>query len=202
MELLAVSVPKAYMEETRGMLRKAGMKLEKAAPSICSYINLIRLQQEKKGNSEEQYCILDLGYQAIRMHMYKGDRYVFTRVLDIGLSMLDEVLEDAFSVDIHLAHMYLMTNYEGCQERTECETAYSSIAMELMRVLNFYRFSNPDSALTDMWLCGGGAVIRPLAETISDMLNIQLHSADELVPGGEKIDQCNTFAQAIGIAMG
>ena len=201
MELLAVSVPKAYMEETRGMLRKAGMKLEKAAPSICSYINLIRLQQEKKGSSEEEYCILDLGYQAIRMHMYKGDRYVFTRVLDIGLSMLDEVLADAFSVDIHLAHMYLMTNYEGCQERAECETAYSSIAMELMRVLNFYRYSNPDSNITNMWLCGGGAVIKALRETIADSLDLNVYPASDLVPGGDEIGECNSFVQAIGMAI-
>ena len=201
MELLAVSVPKSYMEETRGILRKAGMKLEKAAPSICSYIQLIRMHQEKTGNKEEEFCILDLGYQAIRMHMYKGDRYVFTRVLDIGLSMLDEVLADAFSVDIHLAHTYLMTNYEGCQSRAECQTAYSSIAMELMRVLNFYRYSNPDSHITDMWLCGGGAVIEPLRETIRDSLDLDVYSASELVPGGEEIEDCNSFVQAIGMAM-
>ena len=201
MELLAVSVPKSYMEETRGILRKAGMKLEKAAPSICSYIQLIRMHQEKTGNKEEEFCILDLGYQAIRMHMYKGDRYVFTRVLDIGLSMLDEVLADAFSVDIHLAHTYLMTNYEGCQSRAECQTAYSSIAMELMRVLNFSRYSNPDSHITDMWLCGGGAVIEPLRETIRDSLDLDVYSASELVPGGEEIEDCNSFVQAIGMAM-
>ena len=201
MELLAVSVPKAYMEETRGILRKAGLKLEKAAPSICSYINLIRLQQEKTGDNEEEYCILDLGYQAIRMHMYKGDRYVFTRVLDIGLSMLDEVLADAFSVDIHLAHTYLMTNFEGCQERVECETAYSSIAMELMRVLNFYRYSNPDSNITNMWLCGGGAVIEPLRETIRDSLDLNVYPASDLVPEGDEIEGCNSFVQAIGMAI-
>ncbi|MBQ3391820.1 MAG: pilus assembly protein PilM [Lachnospiraceae bacterium] len=201
MELLAVSVPKSYMEETRGILRKAGMKLEKAAPSICSYIQLIRMHQEKTGNKEEEFCILDLGYQAIRMHMYKGDRYIFTRVLDIGLSMLDEVLADAFSVDIHLAHTYLMTNYEGCQSRAECQTAYSSIAMELMRVLNFYRYSNPDSHITDMWLCGGGAVIEPLRETIRDSLDLDVYPASELVPGGEEIEDCNSFVQAIGMAM-
>ena len=42
--------------------------------------------------------------------------------------------------------------------------AYSNIAVELMRALNFYRFSNRDSALEHMWLCGGGAVIEPLGE--------------------------------------
>ena len=37
-----------------------------------------------------------------------------------------------------------------------------------------------------MWLCGGGAVIEPLGEAISDMLSIQLHPATELVPGARR----------------
>ena len=70
-----------------------------------------------------------------------------------------------------------------------------------MRALNFYRFSNPDSSLGDLWLCGGGAVIKPLADEIGDMLDLQLHPATELVPGGDGIESCNSFVQAIGIAM-
>ena len=44
-------------------------------------------------------------------------------------------------------------------------------------------------------------MIDPLVETIGEMLNITLHSADELVPGGDQITDCNNFVQAIGIAM-
>lgn len=79
--------------------------------------------------------------------------------------------------------------------------AYESIAVELMRAMNFYRFSNPDSALSDLWACGGGAVIPPLSQTIGEMLDIQLHPASELVPGGDDVESCNTFVQAIGLAL-
>ena len=44
-------------------------------------------------------------------------------------------------------------------------------------------------------------MIEPLAETIGDMLNIQLHPASELVPGGDALEDCNAYAQAIGIAL-
>jgi hypothetical protein len=33
------------------------------------------------------------------------------------------------------------------------------------------------------------------------MLDLQLHPATELVPGGDGIESCNSFVQAIGIAM-
>ncbi len=201
MELLAVGTLKSLVEDARSMMRKAGMKLVRTAPAISAYIGLIRAQQEALSQVAEEYCVLDLGYEAIRMYMFRGDRHVATRLLETGMATLDNVLADVYGVDVHLAHTYLMSNFEDCQHREECMNAYSNISVELMRALNFYRFSNPDSALEHMWLCGGGAVIEPLAETISDMLNIQLHPAAELVPGGAGVSECNTYAQAIGIAL-
>ncbi len=202
MELMAVGALRSVLVDARDLLRKAGLKLVLSAPAISAYISLIRAQKEALSQITDEYCVLDLGYEAIRMYMFRGDRHVATRVLEMGMSNLDSVLADACDVDIHLAHTYLMSNFENCQQREECMNAYSNIAVELMRALNFYRFSNRDSALEHMWLCGGGAVIEPLGEAISDMLSIQLHPATELVPGGEKVHDCNSFVQAIGIAMG
>ncbi len=201
MELLAVGSPRVVLEDTKTILKKAGLKMVKAAPSICSYIGLIRAQKASLSQVTDEYGILDLGYGSIRMYMFKGDRHVATRVLETGLATLDNVLADIYGVDVHLAHTYLMSNFENCQQKPECRSAYENIAVELMRALNFYRFSNRDSSLTDMWVCGGGAVIRPLVETILDMLDMQLHDADELVPGGSSVPECNTFVQAIGITL-
>lgn len=202
MELMAVGTMRAVLEDAKETLRKAGLRLVISAPAVSACISLLRAQREALSKVAEEYCILDLGFESIRMYMFRGDRHVATRVLEIGLSSLDSVLADIFGVDVHLAHTYLMSNFENCQGREECMNAYSNIAVELMRALNFYRFSNPNSALADMWLCGGGAVIRPLADTIGDMLGIELHPASELVPGGDRIPECNSFTQAIGIAMG
>ena len=201
MELMAAGTLKAVLEDAQETLRKAGLRLVMTAPALCSYIALLRAQKDMLSQMAEEFGILDLGYSEIRMYMFHGDRHVATRVLEVGLSTLDNTLADAYGVDIHLAHTYLMTNYEDCQHREECMTAYENIAVELMRALNFYRFSNPNSALGDLWLCGGGAVIEPLADTIGDMLNIQMHPALELVPGGDAIEDCNALVQAIGIAL-
>lgn len=202
MELMAVGTLREVLEDAQDILRKAGLKLVRTAPAISAYIELLRARRAALGIPSEEYAILDLGYRAIRMYMFKKDKHVATRALEIGMSSLDGVLEEAYGVDMHLAHTYLMTNYENCQQREECHSAYENIAVELIRALNFYRFSNPDSTLGDMWFCGGGAVIGPLADTIAEMLNIQLHSADELVIDGESIEECNSYVQAIGIAMG
>ena len=202
MELMAVGASIELLEDAQDTLRKAGLKLIRTAPAMCSYINLIRAQREQLSGIGSEFGMLDLGHRSIHLYMFKNDRHVATRVLEVGMSRLDEVLAEAYGVDEHLAHTYLMSNFENCQDREECLSAYESISVELMRAMNFYRFSNPDSALSDLWLCGGGAEIPALTQSIGDMLELDLHPATELVPGGDGIEGCNRYAQAIGIAMG
>ena len=199
MELMAVAAPKSLIEESKATLHRAGLKLVKAAPTVCAYQSLIRAKS--KEGSEKEYCILDLGYQTIRMYMFRGDRHMVTRVLEIGMNSLDTVIAEAYSVDVHLAHTYLLSNYENCQSKEYCMNAYGTITVELMRALNFYRFSNPDSRLEDIWICGGGACIRPLQDSISETLDLKIHAAAELIPGGASVDEDYALLQAIGIAM-
>ena len=189
MELMATAAPKSLIEESKLLLHRAGLKLVKAAPTVCAF------------QAQREYCILDLGNQSIRMYMFRGERHMVTRVLEIGMNSLDTVISEAYSVDVHLAHTYLLSNYENCQSKEYCMNAYGNITVELMRALNFYRFSNPDSRLEDIWICGGGACIRPLQETIAETLDLRIHTAGELIPGGAAVEADYSLLQAIGIAL-
>ena len=201
MELMAVAAPKSLLEESKLLLHRAGLKMVKAAPTVCAFQALIRAAGKKDGENPQEYCILDLGYQSIRMYMFREDRHMVTRVLELGMNSLDQVISDAYSVDVHLAHTYLMTNYEDCQSKEYCMNAYGSITVELMRALNFYRFSNPDSHLEDIWICGGGACIKPLQQAIAETLDMKIHPAGELIPGGAAVEDDYALLQAIGITM-
>ena len=202
MELMLSAVQTQVLNDIKFMLHKAGLKLVKAAPSLCAYISLIRRAEAASGNTEaKEYCLLDLGFQSIRMYMFRGDRHIVTRVLETGLSILDEAIADSMDVDTHLAHTYLLANYEGCQNQEACVNAYNNLAVELMRALNFYRFSNPDSEVNDVWLCGGGAVIVPLQQVIRETLNMNIHQASTLAPGGDRIPDCYQYIESIGITM-
>ena len=201
MELMAVAAPKSLLEESREALHRAGLKMVKAAPTVCAYQSLIRAIGKKDEEKPQEYCILDLGYQSIRMYMFREDRHMVTRVLEIGMSSLDQVISEAYSVDVHLAHTYLISNYEDCQSKEYCMNAYGNMTVELMRALNFYRFSNPDSHLEDIWICGGGACIKPLQQTIAETLDMKIHPAGELIPGGAAVEHDYALLQAIGITM-
>ena len=197
MELMAAAVPVALIEESRGYLRKAGLRLKRAAPTVSCWQGLIR----RCGFEENEYCILDLGHQAIRMYMFNGDKHIVTRELEVGISRLIQLIADTASVDEHLAEVYLTENHENWQNREECRSAYENIGIELMRALNFYRFSTPETKLNDIYLCGGGAMIQPLCNVIADTVGMNIHRINELVPGGENISDCAALAQAIGVTL-
>ena len=201
LHLLVAAAPGDAMNELRQALRKAGLKMTKAAPAECAYLALIRDYEARTGEKDREYCILDLGYQAIRMYMFHGPRHVTTRVMEIGLSSLDNIIAESKNVDPHLAHTYLLNNFEDCQNADFCRAAYDNISVELMRALNFYRFSNPDSQVNCVWLGGGGAEIEPLRKSISDTLDMEIRSASELLKGGNELADGYDFVQAVGITL-
>ena len=201
LQLLVAAVQEDAMTELRQALRKAGMKLAKAAPAECAFLSLIREYEAKGAEKDAEYCILDLGYRSIRMYMFHGPRHITTRALEIGLSSLIDIIAENKGVDTHLAHTYLLNNFEDCQNADFCRAAYDNISIELMRALNFYRYSNPNSQINCVWLSGGGAEILPLRQTIADTLGIEIRTADQLLRGGGQLDDGFNFVQAIGITM-
>ncbi|MBR2547693.1 MAG: pilus assembly protein PilM [Eubacterium sp.] len=201
LHLLAVGVEKSLVEELETVLRKAGLRLVKTAPALCTYISLIRSRIDTLKQVTDEFGILDLGYSSITMYMYKGDQYIATRAFDMGLSQLDDIIADKYGVEKHLAHTYVLNDFENCLSSEECRSFYDNLAVELTRAINFYQFSNQGSVLDNLWLCGGGAANQALVSTLDETVDADLHNASELVPDGERINECNTFVQAVGITL-
>lgn len=203
MELTAVVAPKELIYDMQLMCHKAGLHMFKAAPPISAFAAIIR-HYEKVNNLEgpgDEYCILDMGYRNIRMYMYKDDSHNVTKIIDIGLSSVDAVIADTYNVDIHLAHTYLLTNHDGCLNSEVCANAFNNIAVELMRALRFYKFSNPESTLEDIWVCGGGSTIEPLRVAVSELLEMNIHPAMDLLADLNINPEYNNFLLAIGMTL-
>ena len=199
MDLLAVAVSAELMESLRETIRMAGMKLVKAAPVVSSLLPLIDRLNSIQQPAVKEYAVLDLGSSSVRLYMFRETEYMTSRVIETGLSALEEMIAEAYHVDTHLAHTYLLNNHENCQYHEACMELYQQIAVELMRVLNFYLFSNRDSELHDVWVYGGGAAIVPLMEALRGQLDAVLHSAAELYGQTIADEENAAFVQAYGI---
>ena len=199
LSLLTAAVEKTALDELRDALRKAGLQLAKAAPAECACIGLIRAYEERTGTHDGDYCFVDLGSRAIRMFIFHGTRHLATRILEIGLNTLDQIIADAKGIDPYLAHTHLVTNFEDCQNEDYCKSAYDNIAVELMRALNFFRFSNNGSTINRIYLSGGGARIAALRQVIVDTVGIEVCNASEMIADDEQ--DGFEYAFAVGAAL-
>ena len=200
MELMAAAIPEEVVEQMREFLHRAGLKLVRVAPNESAFQSLIRHAQGVV-KEQEDYCFLNLGSNAVRMFMFHGERHTATRVLETGLSRLEEAVADNFVVERPMAHRYLRENYHNCQTMEVCMEIYRDVSVELMRALNFYRFSNQDANLENIWLCGGGSAIQPLRHAIRDALGINIHRADSLIRNGREVEDSYNLVQAVGVTL-
>ena len=204
MELLAAAAPLEVMEDLRLMTRKAGLKLTFAAPEVSACENLLHYKLRNEQDKDKEYGILDLGSTSSRLFIFKGDRHQVTRVIERGMEQVEELLADTFHIDIHLAHTWLLANHEDCIHSEVCQDAFSQISVELMRALNFYQFSNPDSRLEDIYICGGGASIATMRQSLEENLDVKIHEAGELLErmNGSGDEASSLWMLAAGTALG
>lgn len=201
LELLAAAVPKAAIAEYRTMLRKAGLKLAVAVPEYLAQRNLIRDYEARESGHPAEYCLVDMGHSAIRVHMYRGAVYETSRVIEYGGASIDALIADAVAVDPHLAADYKLTNYAGAQELPACRELYARIAVEILRAVNFYGFNTPDADLRDIWFGGGLSKVAALMEEIGGTLELKLHRVEELLPGGLEEPCAALCAAAVGATL-
>lgn len=205
MDLLAAAASREIISNARMMLRKAGLKLVCAEPECLTYRNLIHaFEKENPANHPAEYCIADMGHEAIRVHMFRGGVYDTTREIEYGGASIDALIADTESVDPHVAANYKLSNYDGAQEIPACRDLYNKIAVEILRAVNFYGFNTPDANLQDIYFCGGFAKVTALMDAIRGTLELKQHSIEELLPRPERADDAQLLLfcpAAVGAAM-
>lgn len=199
MDLTGIAISKEEMEKIRQTIKKAGLKLKKAAPESSAYRSILSRQKDFDENKE--YCIVDLGYHATRMYMYKGKKLTATRMIDRSIRTIEQNLADELGVDVHLSGSYLENNFQDCQKSEKCLESYDALALDIARALKFYNYSNRESELNDIWICGGGANIEPLVTSVKNTItDMNIHMGSELLPHHVVTPADDMILLACGIA--
>lgn len=182
MELLAVAAEKELVENYRAMFRRAGMKLSIIAPEFSALRNIIKDYCERQDISgQKDFAIVDLGHNSIEMHFFDKGEYEITRVMEMGMREIDEYIAESMDVDIHVANMYKESDKDGVLESPECVEIYNRMAVEVMRVMNFYDFNHPENNIDTIYCCGGGAMIPALLSAISENTSMGVTEINELL---------------------
>ena len=180
------------------MFYRAGYKLKLALPEEAAFGNLAALHA-KNAPGDEDLCIVDIGHKGIRMFIYRDGHFRTHRAVDLGLWDLEQQLASERGVDPHMAHTHLLTDYESALTQDSTLELFNRMAVEIMKAVNFYNYNNREQSLRSVYLCGGGAAIAPLRETISRVTDLELKDIGALLPGN--VETPWLFARAAGCGL-
>ena len=88
------------------------------------------------------------------------------------------------------------------QDDQQIQDLYNSMAVQIMRVLNFYSFNNPNNNIDKLYYCGGGSRIDGLMKEIAENVELPQISIADLIETKPEFDESMILGpQSLGITM-
>ena len=184
------------------IFRDAGLKLKTIIPQEIAVTNVMRRAvAEGRVNAETEYCLVNLGHRTTQVYIFKGDRLSVLRNIHIGEAAIDKAISENEMVDEFVARTYKSKNFNGVLDEEYTKEVYGKIAVEVMKVINFYRFNNRESELENIYFFGGGSNITEHCVDISEMNELQEESILMLLPKGVERQTDMIGLYAMGVLM-
>lgn len=200
MRLTGAVMSKEAVTNYINIFKNAGLSLRTLIPQEISLGNIMKNALEEGRISEEkEYCIVNLGHRATQVYIFKGAEMLVFRNIHIGGKLIDEAIAENRNVDVYVARTHKTKNYNGVQDMDFVQETYGRIAVEVMKVINFYRFNNRESTLENMYFMGGGSNISALCHNVAEMNDLQKKSVRELLPQNldAEADMIGVFALGV-----
>ena len=205
LHMLAVAASKELISSHQQMAKRAHIKLESIQPANEALFRFLksRIKSTPKGETPQDFAILDLGDTALKIHFFTKGQYEVTRSMDFGIGAASERIAEETGQDVHISRVNLETNGGGILSAPYLEDVFSDLASRIMRVMNFYNFNNRNNTLEELYYFGGGALVEPFLNTIREAVPLTLRSVSELITKKNKLteEQILIGAQAIGMTM-
>ena len=193
--MMAAVASKQRLAEYVQVFQKAGIRLKTILPQEMSLIHLAQAQGQGTG----EYFFIDLGHQHTRVTAVWRDRVQATREIPLGGRNIDLAIAQETGTDAFLANTYKTTQFQNVQESPVVADICERVAVEIFKVINFYRFTNRSSNLEGVYLVGGGAALEPMRRAIAATLEAApvetaLYHPGTLLPGTEELAAEGVFA--------
>lgn len=194
--MMAAVAAKQTLAEYVQMFARAGIRLKTILPQEMALISLVK----GLSGGPEEFCFVDLGHQSTRITVIWRDRVQATRQIALGGRNLDLAVADSLGVDAFLANAYKIGDYQNVLDDQGVTDVCDRIAVEILKVINFYQFTYRSSSLDGVYLVGGGAALPCLRKVIEDTVGLSVLSPDRLLSGVGERAAAGIFAA--GAAMG
>ncbi len=201
MTLMTAAVERQLVQDAIRMFADGGFSLRKILPQEMALIQLVQTRQAAHPDDSREFCFIDLGQQSTMISLIQDDRLQAERQVPVGCRDLDEAVGEALHIDARLADSYKRANQEDVLHHPLCCGVYDRIAVETLKVINFYRYTYRQNQLQGVYLIGGGANVQILRETLAERIDLPVLPVTDLVPAGFSPGLESSCAYAAGAAV-
>jgi len=182
LSVYACAVRKSVMDEFFNTFKKAGLTLKIACPVEMAWLNLIR----RKPELPSKLCIVDIGHSSTRVSIFADGKFVMGKNIEKGGALFDETIVSTHNLDRYEARARKETNTDNVLAESACQESYQDLTVEIMKVLNFYAYSDTsEGGLKHLYYCGGSSRIAPLLATMLKGTEIEQYHISQLLDMGE-----------------
>lgn len=167
------------------MFKDAGLKLRTLVPQDAIVRAIMKKSVDTgKMDPDKEVCLINLGHHLTQVYIFKGKTQEVLRNIPMGNEILDKLIAENEKVDQYKARNLKNMNENDVLSSDYCKEVYSKFAVEIMKIINFYRYNNRESTLNDMYFFGGGSHIEELCNAITGMNDLYYKDLSEILPAG------------------
>jgi Tfp pilus assembly PilM family ATPase len=187
MKLLTVACSKKLIQQYKQLAKAARLRIVGLLPDVVGLQRVIQRYDELYNlQGKKDYAILDMGDHAYSIHFFRHGCYEITRNLEPGASEIVSLIAEITEKERHVARIKAEENQDAILEHPRLITYYENRAVEIMRVLNFYSYSNAGNTIDTLYYCGGGSCYEKQLETIARTLTLPMRPITDLMEYGQK----------------
>ena len=194
--MMAAAAAKQTLADYTRIFRQAGFRLKTVLPQEMALIQLCQV----RGAGAEEFCFVDLGHRLTRITVVWRDRIQATRQIFLGGRDMDAAVAGETGADAYLSNTYKASNFQDVLTLPAVAEICDRIAVEILKVINFYQFTYRSSTLEGIYLVGGGAAMPLLRRSIERAVDLPLLDPVDLLPEAGESAAAGIFAA--GAAMG
>ena len=202
MNLTAAVMSKESVDAYVNMIRNAGFSLRVIIPQEIAMTNVMRnALEQNRVSADKEYCIVNLGYKMTQVFVFKGETLLVLRNIHLGCEAIDKAIAENENVDEFVARTHRIKNYNDVLDKEYVRTEYARVALEVRKVINFYRFNNRSSSLQDIYFVGVGSTLKDICMILSESNELTQHSIQELLP--PEVEQSADYSaiSALGVML-
>ncbi len=195
----AAAVKQQAVDDYVSIFKKAGFRLRRA----MTYEMALQGIMDNAQNAPADVCVIDIGAGGTLVNLFYEGKFEMGKAIDAGGAFFDEKIAAFCKVDSHTAKAYKEANQDNCQSLDSVIDTYNFLAIEAMKVVNFYRYNSQSeghtSVINDIYFAGGSSLIETLRTRLVKSTELQPHDIAKLIDVPEsEAALCNICFAAVG----